>query len=95
MSDARRRAPLGLAAIVSIAVGTVLAALALVDPPSPASVELANRIPEPAPYVAEEAAYVSPPFEDYWQGVNHPGQCRNCHARPPLKYSGCSKKLTS
>ena len=81
MSDARSRAPLGLAAIVSIAVGTALAALALVDPPAPVNVELANRLPESAPYVTAEAAYVAPPFEEYWQGVNHPGQCRNCHAR--------------
>jgi len=81
VSDARRRAPLGVAAIASIAVGTVLAALALVDPPAPGNVDLANRVPEPAPYVTAEAAHVAPPFEEYWQGINHPGQCHNCHQR--------------
>ena len=80
MSDARSAAPLGLAGTLVTAVATLAAVLALADPPQPANRELANRIPEAAPYVTEEAALIAPPFEEQWQNTNHPGQCHNCHA---------------
>ncbi|HEX6739587.1 MAG TPA: hypothetical protein VF310_15010, partial [Vicinamibacteria bacterium] len=41
--------------------------------------ELPNRIPEAAPYVTREAKFFPPPYEDYWKGPNHPGQCQSCH----------------
>ena len=66
---------------VGLAIGTSLAVVALVYPAAPPSDELPNRIPEPAPYVTAEAAFSGPPFEEYWQAANHPGQCRNCHQR--------------
>jgi hypothetical protein len=43
--------------------------------------ELPNRIPEAAPYVTAEALAFPPPYEEYWQTQNHPGQCQTCHAR--------------
>ncbi|HXI29506.1 MAG TPA: Ig-like domain-containing protein [Vicinamibacterales bacterium] len=81
MSDARPAGSLGLVGTVIVAVATLAAVLALADPPAPANVELANRIPEAAPYVTEEAALAAPPFEEQWQNTNHPSQCRNCHTR--------------
>ncbi|HET6284400.1 MAG TPA: Ig-like domain-containing protein [Polyangia bacterium] len=47
----------------------------------PAARDLPNRIPEAAPYVIEEAGFVPPPFEEYWQTQNHPGQCQTCHQK--------------
>src|SRR4029453_5225533 len=69
------------AAAVSISVATALVTLALVYPAVPSAGELANRIPEPAPYVTEEAAFAAPPFEDYWMRANHPAQGQTCHNR--------------
>ncbi len=43
--------------------------------------ELPNRIPEAAPYLTAEALAFPPPYEEYWQTQNHPGQCQSCHAR--------------
>ena len=43
--------------------------------------DLPNRIPEAAPYVTEEASIVPPPYEEYWQTHNHPGQCQSCHQK--------------
>lgn len=72
---------LRLRAIVPIAIASALAMGALVYPSTPGSSELPNRIPEAAPYVTAEAAFVAPPFEEYWQTINHPGQCQNCHQK--------------
>ncbi|HEY1302492.1 MAG TPA: hypothetical protein VGF24_03025 [Vicinamibacterales bacterium] len=44
-------------------------------------VELENRIPEAAPYDTTEARFFPPPFEEYWKGSAHPGQCQSCHSR--------------
>jgi hypothetical protein len=43
--------------------------------------DLPNRLPEAAPYVTAEAQAFPPPYEEHWQGQNHPGQCQTCHAR--------------
>jgi len=50
--------------------------------------ELPNRIPEAAPYVAAEAEFVPPPFEDFWSELDHPGQCQNCHPRVFSEWNG-------
>jgi hypothetical protein len=50
--------------------------------------ELPNRIPEPPPYVTTEARFFSPPFEEYWKNVNHPGQCQSCHERIFQEWNG-------
>jgi len=74
------------AAAVSLA--TALLAVSLVYPAAPAGGELANRIPEPAPYVTGEAAFAAPPFEDYWMKANHPAQCQTCHQRIFAEWKG-------
>jgi hypothetical protein len=43
--------------------------------------ELENRIPEAAPYDVSEAQFFPPPYEEYWNGTAHPGQCQSCHRR--------------
>src|SRR5262245_34789097 len=43
--------------------------------------ELENRIPEAAPYETAEAQFFPPPYEEYWKGNGHPGQCQSCHRR--------------
>jgi Big-like domain-containing protein len=43
--------------------------------------ELANRIPEPAPYNVQEAQFNPPPFESQWNAANNPGVCNSCHSR--------------
>jgi Bacterial Ig-like domain len=88
VSDSRPGTSLGLAGTLVTAVATLAAVLALADPPAPPAAELANRIPEAAPYVFEEAALASPPFEEHWQTTNHPGQCHNCHARIFEEWNG-------
>jgi hypothetical protein len=45
------------------------------------AVDLESRIPEAPPYVTSEAQFFPPPFEDYWKGHAHPGQCQSCHTR--------------
>jgi hypothetical protein len=70
-----------LTASLAIAISTVLGVVALVYPGTAARAELPNRIPEAAPYVTAEAEFFPPPFEESWQGVNHPGQCQTCHTR--------------
>src|SRR5262245_25743626 len=69
------------AVTIGIFLITALATIALVYPAAPAGGELANRIPEPAPYVTAEAAFAAPPFEEYWTTTDHPAQCQNCHKR--------------
>jgi hypothetical protein len=71
--------PAGRTLLLSVA--TVAAVVALVYPYEPPGDELPNRIPEPPPYVTAEAKYIAPPFEEYWQETDHPGQCRNCPRR--------------
>ena len=61
---------------------------AVVYQPSLDEAELPNRIPEAPPYILEEANFFPPPFEEYWQGVNNPGQCVNCHKRIFEEWSG-------
>jgi hypothetical protein len=80
VSKARRNSSLGIALTMSIALGTALGMVAVVYPPAADSGELVNRIPEAAPYVTAEAAFVAPPFEEYWQTNDHPAQCQNCHS---------------
>ncbi|HKE23224.1 MAG TPA: Ig-like domain-containing protein [Bryobacteraceae bacterium] len=43
--------------------------------------DLPNRIPEAAPYVTAEAITFPPPYEQSWQGQDHPGQCQACHQK--------------
>jgi len=81
VSEARRQTTLGLTLTIMISLGTVLGTVALVYPRAAANGELTNRIPEAAPYVTAEAAFVAPPFEEYWQTSDHPGQCQNCHKK--------------
>src|SRR4051812_41909259 len=65
---------------VATAVVTVAVAGALVYRFTPApKLDLPSRLPEGAPYVAAEARAFPPPYEEYWQNQNHPGQCRSCH----------------
>lgn len=45
------------------------------------AVDIPNRIPEAAPYLTSEAQAFPPPYEEYWQTQNHPGQCASCHQR--------------
>ena len=62
----------------------LLAALgvsAFVYQPATDQNDLPNRIPEAAPYVSAEARSLPPPYEEYWQTHNHPGQCQACHQR--------------
>jgi hypothetical protein len=66
-------------AVIFIATGLAVAALA--RSPRPTLADLPNRIPEAAPYVTEEAAVFPPPYEEYWQTQNHPGQCQTCHQK--------------
>ena len=68
--------------------GAVLALAVLAWKPAPPGDELPNRIPEEPPYVTEEARFFSPPFEDYWKNVNHPGQCQSCHERIFQQWNG-------
>jgi hypothetical protein len=60
---------------------TALAVSAFVYRPAVNRLDLPNRIPEAAPYNLEEAATFPPPYEEYWQTANHPGQCQNCHQK--------------
>ena len=53
-----------------------------------ADTELPNRMPEAPPYVTAEAHSFSPPFEDYWETIDHPGQCQTCHARIFAEWNG-------
>jgi hypothetical protein len=68
--------------------GTMLAASILVYHRADSLLDLPNRIPEAAPYVTEEAEFFPPPFEEYWRGVDHPGQCQSCHQRIFAEWSG-------
>jgi Bacterial Ig-like domain/Cytochrome c554 and c-prime len=79
--DPARNTPLELTLTMSILLATVLGTVALVYPAAPPNEELANRIPEAAPYVTSEAAFVAPPFEEYWTTTDHPAQCQTCHKK--------------
>jgi len=82
VADERRGNRLRIATTVAACLATVLTMVALVYPDGDRrSSELPNRIPEAAPYVVAEAEFAPPPFEEYWQNRNHPGQCQNCHRR--------------
>src|SRR5919109_5545179 len=72
--------------IVSWATTLLLAASVYRRPAG--GLELPNRIPEPAPYVTAEAESVPPPFEDFWQQLDHPSQCQGCHARVFSEWNG-------
>src|SRR5438270_248346 len=61
--------------IVSCATTLLMAASVYRRPAG--DLELPNRIPEAAPYVTAEAESVPPPFEDFWQQLDHPAQWRN------------------
>jgi len=60
---------------------TALGVSAFVYRPTSNKLDLPNRIPEAAPYDTQEATAFPPPYEEYWQTQNHPGQCKNCHAK--------------
>jgi len=66
-------------ATIFIATGVAVAALA--RDRGEDRVELPNRHPEAAPYITAEATVLPPPYEEYWQGQNHPGQCQTCHQK--------------
>ena len=72
--------------LVSAATACTVAALVYRAPAADA--ELPNRIPEPAPYVTAEAQFVPPPFEEYWEKLDHPGQCQTCHQRVFDEWNG-------
>ncbi len=59
-------------------------------PTATSSIGLANRIPEPAPYVVSETTantslglpagdFPPPPYENLWTGINDTGGCSGCH----------------
>ncbi len=79
---------LRLRTALPIAIVTALALGALAYPRAKGGAELPNRIPEAAPYVTAEAAFAAPPFEEYWQTIDHPGQCQNCHQKLFAEWSG-------
>jgi hypothetical protein len=66
---------------LSVFGASVLGVCAAVYQPPAVPSELANRIPEAAPYVTREAGFFPPPYEEYWKGTSHPGQCESCHQR--------------
>src|SRR5205823_3804979 len=72
--------------IVSCATTLLMAASVYRRPAG--DLELPNRIPEAAPYVTAEAESVPPPFEDFWQQLDHPAQCQTCHARVFNEWNG-------
>lgn len=57
------------------------AGAAVYQPAEPDLTDIPNRIPEAAPYVLAEAQAFPPPFEEYWRGQAHPGQCKQCHQK--------------
>jgi hypothetical protein len=67
---------------------TMVAVCGLVYRPADDPIDLANRIPEAAPYVTAEAQSFSPPFEEYWKGVDNPGQCESCHKQIFQQWNG-------
>ncbi len=70
-------------------VGTTLGLSALAyRHPATAATELPNRLPEAPPFVTAEAHAFSPPFEEYWQTIDNPGQCQTCHARIFAEWNG-------
>ena len=73
--------------ILVLATTAISVCAAVYEPPHDLA-ELPNRIPEEPPYVTEEARFFSPPFEDYWKNVNHPGQCQSCHERIFQEWNG-------
>jgi hypothetical protein len=73
-------------AITLLATPLGLSAFVYHDGTRPA--DLPNRIPEAAPYVTAEAAAFPPPYEEYWQGQNHPGQCQSCHQKIFEQWNG-------
>jgi hypothetical protein len=81
VADTARTTGWRLALTVAVSAATVLGSIALVYPAAPAAGELANRIPEPPPYVTSETSFAAPPFEEYWTTTDHPAQCQNCHKR--------------
>jgi hypothetical protein len=60
---------------------TALGVSAFVYQPSGPHLDIPNRIPEGAPYILAEAQEFPPPYEEYWQTQNHPGQCQSCHQK--------------
>src|SRR6185436_10045469 len=66
------------AAVMAI---TAVGVVAMVHRPSGDRRDLPNRIPEAAFYVTVEAQVFPPPYEEYWQAQNHPGQCQTCHQK--------------
>src|SRR5258708_612037 len=65
-------------AVLLLTAAGLTAAVSSADAPA---LDLPNRIPEAAPYVTEEARLLPPPYEEFWQTQNHPGQCQTCHQR--------------
>jgi hypothetical protein len=62
-------------------VATALAVSAFVYQPSTNRLDIPNRLPEAAPYNVAEAQAFPPPYEEFWQTHNHPGQCASCHQK--------------
>ena len=67
-----------LKAVIILVSALVLSAF--VYEPSP-NLDLPNRLPEAAPYIAAETHDFPPPYEEFWETHNHPGQCQSCHAK--------------
>src|SRR5919198_2873275 len=72
--------------IVSCATTLIVAASVYRHPAG--DLELPNRIPEAAPYITAEAESVPPPFEDFWEQLDHPAQCQTCHTRVFNEWNG-------
>ncbi len=73
---------------IAVFLGTIAAASAVVYWPEENRSEVPNRIPEAAPYITTEAQVFPPPYEEYWQTQNHPGQCQSCHQQIFEQWNG-------
>ena len=80
---------------IAVLLLTAGALTAVVSGAEPAALDLPNRIPEAAPYVTEEARALPPPYEEYWQTQNHPGQCQTCHQRIFDEWNGSMMSNTT
>ena len=75
---------LAVVAVVGTAIGVTLSGS---EGPT-AHLDLPNRMPEAAPYITSEAQAFPPPYEEFWQTQNHPGQCPSCHQKIFDEWSG-------
>ncbi|HEX4960147.1 MAG TPA: Ig-like domain-containing protein [Thermoanaerobaculia bacterium] len=71
-----------------LAAGSTAGLVALAFQPAASRDELANRIPQAAPYVTAEARHFPPPFAEAWEGPHNPGRCATCHAKIFAEWNG-------